>query len=169
MLNAIEISSKSGLVRISFSFVLFYSICFARGLAKCRFRGIWCAWNIYNKILSYLYFLPYFYAILWLIIYYLCLIGDKGFTCKVELSQLLTQLEGLGGHEVKKRKATWAKQVERKLKKGGPGLLIQSQHEKNKDLETRGVEEKEIKKITIEVLLWVKEIYSGLGVLISLC
>ena len=64
----------------------------------------------------------------------------------MELSQLLTQLEGPEGHEVKKRKATWAKQVERKLKKGGPGLLIQSQHEKNKDLETRGVEEKEIKK-----------------------
>ena len=58
---------------------------------------------------------------------------------------MLTQLEG-PGHEVKKRKATQAKQVERKLKKGGPGLLIQSQHEKNKDLETRGVEEKEIKK-----------------------
>ena len=51
-----------------------------------------------------------------------------------------------GGHEVKKRKATRAKQVERKLKKGGPGLLIQSQHEKNKDLETRGVQENEIKK-----------------------
>ena len=43
----------------------------------------------------------------------------------MELSQLLTQLEGLG-HEVKKRKATQAKQVERKLKKGGPGRLIQS-------------------------------------------
>ena len=86
---------------------------------------------MYNKILSYLHFLSYFYAILWLIIYYFCLIGDKGFTCKVELSQLLTQLEGSGGHEVKKRKATRAKQVERKLKKGGPGLLIQSQHEKN--------------------------------------
>ena len=82
---------------------------------------------------------------------------------------MLTQLERPGGHEVKKRKATWAKQVERKLKKGGPGLLIQSQHEKNKDLETHGVEEKEIKKITIEVLSWVKEIYSGLGVLIALC
>ena len=65
------------------------------------------------------------------------------------LSQLLTQP---GGHEVKKRKATRVKQVERKLKKGGPGLLIQSQHEKKKDLETRkGVKEKEIKKkITIE-------------------
>ena len=85
------------------------------------------------------------------------------------LSQLLTQPEGPEGHEVKKRKATRAKQVERKLKKGGPGLLIRSQHEKNKDLETRGVQEKEIKKITIEVLLWVKEIYSGLGVLIALC
>ena len=60
---------------------------------------------------------------------------------------MLTQLEGSGGHEVKKRKATWAKQVKRKLKKGGTGLLIQSLHEKNKDLETRGVEEKEIKKI----------------------
>ena len=47
--------------------------------------------------------------------------------------------------------------------------MIQSQHEKNKDLETRGVEEKEIKQITIEVLSWVKEIYSGLRVLISLC
>ena len=81
---------------------------------------------------------------------------------QVELSQLLTQLEGTR-HEIKKRKATQAKQVERKLKKGGPGLLIQSQHEKNKDLETRGVEEKEIKKITIE------EIYSGLKVLIALC
>ena len=45
-------------------------------------------------------------------------------------------------HEVKKRKATRAKEVERKLKKGGPGLLIQSQHEKNKDLETRGAQEK---------------------------
>ena len=45
-----------------------------------------------------------------------------------ELSQLLTQLEGRGGHQVKKRKATRARQVERKLKKGGPGLLIQSQH-----------------------------------------
>ena len=65
------------------------------------------------------------------------------------LSQLLTQP---GGHEVKKRKATRVKQVERKLKKGGPSLLIQSQHEKKKDLETRkGVKEKEIKKkITIE-------------------
>ena len=60
------------------------------------------------------------------------------------LSQLLTQPEGPGGHEVKKRKAIRAKQVERKLKKGGPGLLIQSQHEKKKDLETReGVKEKE--------------------------
>ena len=87
----------------------------------------------------------------------------------MELSQSLTHLEGRGGHEVKKRKATRAKQVERKLKKGGPGLLIQSQHEKNKDLETCGAQEKEIKKITIEVLLWVKEIYSGLGVLIALC
>ena len=38
-----------------------------------------------------------------------------------------------------------------------------------KDFETRGVQEKEIKKITIEVLSWVKEIYSGLGVLIALC
>ena len=77
-----------------------------------------------------------------MIIYYLCLIGDKGFICKVELSQSLTQLEGRGGHEVKKRKATRAKHVERKLKKGGPGLLIQSQHEKNKDLETCGAQEK---------------------------
>ena len=85
------------------------------------------------------------------------------------LGQLQTQPKGLGGHEEKKRKITRAKQVERKLKKGGPGLLIQSQHEKNKDLETRGAQEKEIKKITIEVLLWVKEIYSGLGVLIALC
>ena len=75
---------------------------------------------------------------------------------------MLTQLEG-PGHEVKKRKATQAKQVERKLKTGGPGMLIQSQHEKNKDLETHGVEEKEIKKITIE------EIYGGLKVLIALC
>ena len=47
--------------------------------------------------------------------------------------------------------------------------MIQSQHEKNKDLETCGAQEKEIKKITIEVLSWVKEIYSWLGVLIALC
>ena len=63
-----------------------------------------------------MHFLPYFYAILWLIIYYLFLIGDKGFTFKVELSQLLTQLEGPGGHEVKKRKARQRKK-ERKKKK----------------------------------------------------
>ena len=31
----------------------------------------------------------------------------------MELSQLLTQPEGPGGHEVKKRKATRAKQVEK--------------------------------------------------------
>ena len=42
--------------------------------------------------------------------------------------------------------------------------MIQSQHEKNKDLETCGVQEKEIKKITIEVLSWVKKRYTvGLG------
>ena len=50
------------------------------------------------------------------------------------LSQLLTQPEGPGGHEVKKIKARRTKQVERKLNKRGPGRLIQSQHEK-KDLE----------------------------------
>ena len=50
------------------------------------------------------------------------------------LSQLLTQPEGIGGHEVKKIKERQAKQVNRNLKKRGPGLLIQSQHEK-KDLE----------------------------------
>ena len=38
-------------------------------------------------------------------------------------------------HEVKKIKARRAMQVKRKLKKRGPGLLIQSQHEK--DLEIR--------------------------------
>ena len=50
-----------------------------------------------------------------MIIYYLCLIGDKGFTCKVELSQLLTQLEGPGGHEVKKRNARQRKKKEAEL------------------------------------------------------
>ena len=63
-----------------------------------------------------MHFWPYFYAILRLIIYYLCSIGDKGFTGKVELSQLLTQLEGPGGHEVNKTKARQRKKQRKKKK-----------------------------------------------------
>ena len=66
------------------------------------------------------------------------------------LNQLLTQLEGPRGHEVKKRKATRAKQGERKLKKRGPGLLIQR------------------KEIIDRELIHVEEIH-GLEVQMNIC
>ena len=75
-----------------------------------------------------MHFWPYFYAILRLIIYYLCSIGDKGFTGKVELSQLLTQLEGPGGHKVKKRKARQRKKKEEEAE------LCQKKRNKRKEV-----------------------------------
>ena len=50
-----------------------------------QYSVYWCARNIDNKELSYLHIWPYFYGILWLIIYYRSVIGNKGFTCKVRL------------------------------------------------------------------------------------
>ena len=84
MLNGIDISSKSGLGKISFSsfkfIFLFYFICFARGIAKCRFV-VFEEHEIY--VIKYFHICIFSFTFMlfcdW-IINNLYFIGDKSFT-----------------------------------------------------------------------------------------
>ena len=71
--------------------------------SKMLCLSCWCAWNIYNKVLTYLHIYSYFYVILCLIIQYLCVAGNKDFTCKVGLDQLNQANLHPARHEFKRR------------------------------------------------------------------